>query len=102
MFEKCLASLGRRGRQVAISSSPDPIVSFNLVNFYHNESRLLGFDSLKLTIEESAAILRLLAPGFESGAFPPPQVETFPLEEGQRLYREMAASKVKIKPILAP
>ncbi len=102
MFEKCLASLGRRGRQMAISSSPDPIVSFNLVNFYHNESRLLGFDSLKLTIEESAAILRLLAPGFESGAFPPPQVETFPLEEGPRLYREMAASKVKIKPILAP
>ena len=102
MFEKCLASLALRGRQVAISSSPDPVVSFNLVNFYHNESRLLGFDSLKLSIAESAGILRLIVPGFESGIFPPPQVETFPLDEGPRLYREMAASKIKGKPILAP
>lgn len=102
MFEKCLASLALRGRQVAISSSPDPVVSFNLVNFYHNESRLLGFDSLKLSIEESAAILRLLTPGIESGVFPPPQVETFPLAEGVRLYREIAASKIKGKPVLTP
>jgi len=102
MFEKCLASLALRGRQVAISSSPDPVVSFNLVNFYHNESRLLGFDSVKLSMEESAAILRLITPGIESGAFPPPEVEIFPLEEGVRIYREIAASKFKGKAILVP
>ena len=102
MFEKCLASLTLRGRQVAISSSPDPVVSFNLVNFYHNESRLIGFDSLKLGFEESARILRLITPGIESGIFPPPKVETFPLEDGPRLYREMDAGKIKIKPVLVP
>jgi NADPH2:quinone reductase len=32
MFEQCLAALAWRGRQVAISSSPEPRVSFNLVN----------------------------------------------------------------------
>jgi len=32
----------RRVRQGAIGSSPEPQVSFNLVDFYHNESRLLG------------------------------------------------------------
>ena len=61
MFEQCLAALAWRGRQVAISSSPEPRVSFNLVNFYHNESRLLGVDSLKLRTESypiGAAILR--------------------------------------------
>ncbi len=97
MFEKCLASLALGGRQVAISSSPDPVV-----NFYHNESKLLGFDSLKLNFEEIAAILRLMIPGIEAGLFPPPLVETFSLDEGLRLYREVAASKIKTKPILVP
>ena len=58
MFEKCLSALAWRGRQVAISSSPDPRVTFNLVDFYHNESRLLGVDSLKLGFEDAANILR--------------------------------------------
>ncbi|MGA8659745.1 MAG: zinc-binding alcohol dehydrogenase family protein, partial [Chthoniobacterales bacterium] len=31
LFEQCLAALAWRGRQVAISSSPEPRVSFNLV-----------------------------------------------------------------------
>jgi NADPH:quinone reductase-like Zn-dependent oxidoreductase len=100
MFEKCLASLALRGRQVAISSSPDPRVSFNLVDFYHNESRLLGLDSLKITFEESAQTLRLLTPGIESGIYPPPRLQTFPLDDAPRLYRELVASKMK--PILVP
>jgi NADPH:quinone reductase len=99
-FEQCLGALAWRGRQVAISSSPDPRVSFNLVDFYHNESRLLGVDSLKLSFEETAEILRRLTPGIEAGTFPPPQVETFRLEEGPRLYRDVAESKIKTKPIL--
>jgi NADPH:quinone reductase len=102
MFEKCLAAVAWRGRQVAISSSPDPRVSFNLVDFYHNESKLLGVDSLKLGFEETAQILRQIAPWFESGAFPPPRVETFSLEEGPRLYRDIAESKIKTKPVLIP
>ena len=78
MFEQCLAALAWRGLQVAISSSPEARVSFNLVNFYHNESRLLGVDSLKLSFEETAEILRQLTPGIESGTFPPPVVGDFP------------------------
>ena len=66
------------------------------------ESRLLGVDSLKLSFEETAEILRQLTPGIESGIFPPPRVETFPLEEGPGLYRDMAESKIKGKPILIP
>jgi NADPH:quinone reductase len=102
MFEKCLAAVAWRGRQVAISSSSEPRVSFNLVDFYHNESRLLGVDSLKLSFEETADILRQLTPGIEAGRFQPPQVETFALEEGPQLYRDIAASRIKAKPILIP
>src|SRR6201982_4158970 len=99
---KNASALAWRGRQVAISSSPEPRVSFNLVDFYHNESRLLGVDSLKLSFEETAEILRQLTPAIESGIFPPPRVETFPLEEGPGLYRDMAESKIKGKTILIP
>ena len=102
MFEPCLAALAWRGRQVAISSSPEPRVSFNLVDFYHNESRLLGVDSLKLSFEETGGILGQLTPGIEAGVIPPPQVESFPLEAGPQLYRDITASKRKVKCILIP
>jgi NADPH:quinone reductase len=102
MFEKCLAAVAWRGRQVAISSTSEARVSFNLVDFYHNESRLLGVDSLKLSFQETADILRQLTPGVEAGRFKPPQVETFSLEEGPQLYRDIAASRIKAKPILIP
>jgi NADPH:quinone reductase-like Zn-dependent oxidoreductase len=38
----------------------------------------------------------------EAGTFPSPAVETFPLEEGLRLYRDIAESRSKTKPILVP
>ncbi|MBV8812927.1 MAG: zinc-binding alcohol dehydrogenase family protein [Verrucomicrobia bacterium] len=102
MFEKCLGALAWRGRQVAISSSPEPRVSFNLVDFYHNESRLIGVDSLKLSFDETAKILHQLTAGFESGLYPPPNLEIFSLEEGPRLYRDIAEGKIKAKAVLVP
>jgi NADPH:quinone reductase len=102
MFGQCLGALAWRGRQVAISSSPEPRVSFNLVDFYHNESRLLGVDSLKLSFDETAEILRRLTAGFESGLYPPPSLESFSLEEGPRIYRDIDDGKIKTKPIVVP
>jgi len=102
MFEVSLSALAWRGRQIAISSSPEPRVSFNLVDFYHNESRLFGVDSLKLGFQETGDILRRLITGFESGDFPPPEVETYPLEQGPALYRDINESKIKGKPVLVP
>jgi NADPH:quinone reductase-like Zn-dependent oxidoreductase len=102
MFEKCLSALAWRGRQVAISSSPDPRVSFSLVDFYHNESRLLGVDSLKLGFEDAANILREMTPGFESGEFPPPIVQAFPLANAPEIYKGMNEGRLKGKIVLNP
>jgi NADPH:quinone reductase len=102
LFEKCLGALAWHGRQVSISSGSQPRVSFNLVDFYHKESRLLGVDSLKLGFEEAGEILRQLTKGIESGVFPAPHGETFSLGEGPRLYREIADSRIKGRPILVP
>jgi NADPH:quinone reductase len=102
LFEKCLQSLAWRGRQVAIASIPEARVSFNLVDFYHNESRLLGVDSLKLDFEEAAGILRSLTPLIESGELPLPQVQAYPLARAPELYRGIATATVKGKPVLIP
>jgi NADPH:quinone reductase len=101
-FNKCLGSLALRGRQVCISSSPEPSVQFNLVDFYHNESQLFGVDSLKLSFEEAAEILHNLTPGFESGEFPPPEVNTFSLAEGPEVYRGIYEARLKAKAVLKP
>ena len=55
-----------------------------------------------MTLAESAAILRQLAPGFESGAFRPPAVETCPLTESPAAYARLNAGDVKGKLVLVP
>jgi NADPH2:quinone reductase len=102
MFEPCLRSLALRGRHIAIASNPDPRVSFNLVDFYHRESQLIGIDSLKLTFDEAAEILRGLTPGIEDGTFPPPITRSCGFEEAIAAYRWVSEGKAKEKQILVP
>jgi NADPH:quinone reductase-like Zn-dependent oxidoreductase len=102
LFERCLAALARRGRQVAIASGGKPTVSFNLVNFYHNESRLIGVDSLKSSFAQAGQVLRELVPAFESGELPVPDVEAAPLETGPEIYRQIEAGTLRKKFVLVP
>jgi NADPH:quinone reductase-like Zn-dependent oxidoreductase len=102
LFEPCMKSLAHRGRHVVIAAAGDPHVGFDLRDFYHREGRLLGVDTLKLTLAESAAILRQLAPGFDSGAFRPPAVETCPLAESPGAYARLHAGDVNRKLVLVP
>ena len=67
LFEPALRSLGLRGRHVVISSRGEPRVSFNLIDFYHNFSRLLGVDSYGLTARQVGEIAAEIARGFEAG-----------------------------------
>jgi NADPH:quinone reductase-like Zn-dependent oxidoreductase len=100
LFEPCLASLARRGRQVAIASNGETRVSFNLIDFYHNESRFSGLDTLKMSFMEVGGILRQLVPGFESGEFQAPDCQTFPLDRAPEIYRQIHESKLKGKIVL--
>jgi NADPH:quinone reductase-like Zn-dependent oxidoreductase len=102
LFEPCMKSLAHRGRHVVIAASGEPYVRFDLSDFYHREGRLVGVDTLKLTLAESASILRQLAPGFESGAFRPPAVESCPLTESPGAYARLHAGDVKGKLVLVP
>jgi len=103
LFEPCLQCLAFGGRQVAIASSPDPKVTFNLVDFYHNQSHLIGVDSIQLSFEDSGRILRSLLPYFESGEFEP-QGDPVPVGFDAVLgaYRELAEGVAKAKYVFVP
>jgi NADPH:quinone reductase-like Zn-dependent oxidoreductase len=100
MFEPALRSLRVGGRQVAISSR-DPRVTFNLVEFYHNSSRLLGVDSYALSSRQIAEIESELQCGFETGVLRPPPVEIVPFEKSVDAYSRMAAGHAKGKQVLS-
>ena len=66
MFERALGCLRIGGRQVAITSTGDRRVSFDLVEFYHNESLLIGVDSMKFSPHDVSVIADELRQGFEA------------------------------------
>jgi len=87
MFEPGLNCLGMHGRQTAITSTGGSRVSFDLIEFYHKSARLIGVDSLKVSMRAVGAILDELARGFEEGALTPPHVETHPLRDAVAAYQ---------------
>ena len=103
LFAPCLQCLALGGRQVAIASSPEPRVTFNLVDFYHNQSHLTGVDSIQLSFEDSGRILRSLLPYFESRDFGP-QMDPVPVGFDAVLsaYRELAEDTPKAKYVFVP
>jgi len=90
-FEPSLGMLAHRGRLAVLASPGQRRVGFDLLDFYHNESRLFGVDTLARDMTESAAILDGLLPGFEDGSFLPPVIaREFDLEHGVEGYRTVA------------
>jgi NADPH:quinone reductase-like Zn-dependent oxidoreductase len=83
MFEPSLRSLRFGGRQVAITSTGDGRVSFNLIDFYHKE------------------IADELRPGFETGALKLPPIEIVPFEKAVDAYSRMATGQAKAKLVLS-
>jgi NADPH:quinone reductase-like Zn-dependent oxidoreductase len=94
MFPPALACLGLRGRLLEMSVTGGRQVSFDLADFYHNESRLIGVDTLKLDLTASAAVLEALTPGFEAGDYRPAEIgRRFPLEAAVAAYEAVAAGE---------
>jgi NADPH:quinone reductase len=102
LFQIGLSLLGHRGRQVEITSPSERLVSIDLVDFYHNESQLLGVDTLKRDLTATARILEKLRPGFETGAYTPPTIaDIVPLSQAQDAYERVAKGqrgRVMLKP----
>ena len=103
LFESALKSLTHRGRILEISSVGDRRVSFDLIDFYHNESRLFGVDTRSRNAVASSALLDALTPFFEQGTFGPPAVHrVFPLTDGVKAYEELGRGHVRGRLVLSP
>lgn len=100
LFEPCLECLSQHGRQVAIASTGDPRVSFNLIGFYHKQAHLIGLDTLKLSFEECANILKALVPGMERGLFIPQKIDEVSLTDAPKAYEEILNGKTRNKKVI--
>ena len=91
VFGIALDLLAHRGRQVEITAPTERRATLDLVNFYHNESQLLGVDTLKRDLTASARILEELRPGFDSGIYQPPVISrSMPLAQAPQAYELVA------------
>jgi NADPH:quinone reductase-like Zn-dependent oxidoreductase len=103
MFRAALGCLAPFGRLIEISVTGQREVTFNLADFYHNEGRILGVDSLKLDLVAAGDILEGLRPGFEDGSYQkPPIAETYKLSEAAAAYQAVAdgrAGRVVLRPL---
>jgi NADPH:quinone reductase-like Zn-dependent oxidoreductase len=103
MFEPGLRSLRHRGRLLELSSAGDRRVSFDLLDFYHNETQLFGVDTRARDAVASSALLEALTPFFEQGTFQSPAIDrAFPLTEGIKAYEEVDRGDVRGRLVLTP
>jgi NADPH:quinone reductase len=93
-FEAAHKSLALRGRQILIAAI-NPVVPFNILEFYRGQHTYVGIDSLGLLSVASGAVLRELVPGFLSGhlrPFPIKPGAIYPLEDAKSAFIAVAGS----------
>jgi len=100
MFEPSLKSLRYGGRQISISSTKDRTVSFDLVDFYHNSSRLAGVDTMKLTGAEIANVMNQLQIGFQEGHLQAPEITAWAFDRAIEAYKAVEKGGTSAKHIL--
>jgi NADPH:quinone reductase len=100
LFEPALNSLRRGGRQVAITSVGKRRVEFDLLDFYHQERRLIGVDTVALTGADIARIMSALGEGFDQGHLEPSPATTRPFAEAVKAYEEVASGRSSTTQIL--
>jgi NADPH:quinone reductase-like Zn-dependent oxidoreductase len=101
LFQACLNSLAVHGRQIAINSVGDRRVSFDLIDFYHQQIHLIGVDSMKFTGAQIARMLNALKPGFANGGLRPYNLQTWPLERAVEAYETVSRGS-PLKHVLLP
>jgi NADPH2:quinone reductase len=69
-FNAAHRSLAAGGRQILIAAV-DPVVEFNILEFYRGRHTYVGIDTLAFSSVESADVLRSIIPGFGGGFLRP-------------------------------
>ena len=96
LFEQCLPTLGSGGRIIEISASAGKSkVSFDLLDFYRRDLKLIGVNTLHLDAMACAEVLQKLTSNLE-GLSPSIDIgATYSLEEAVTAYQQVNDRKVK-------
>src|SRR4030088_2915606 len=103
-FQAAHKSLALRGRQILIAAV-NPIVQFNILEFYRGQHTYVGIDTLALSSIATGAVLRELGPGFASGQLKPFPIKPgaiYPLEDAKAAFLAVAGSsrdRVILRPV---
>jgi NADPH:quinone reductase-like Zn-dependent oxidoreductase len=103
-FQAAHKSLALRGRQILIAAV-NPIVQFNILEFYRGQHSYVGIDTLALSSIATGAVLRELGPGFASGQLKPFPIKPgaiYPLEDAKAAFLAVAGSsrdRVILRPV---
>lgn len=100
LFESCLLTLRRGGRQIVIASAAKPQVEFNLVDFYHNELQLFGVDTMASTGPENAVRMNQLRDLFDGGYLQPPAIHVSDFGHAREVYASVGEKKTLDKQVL--
>ena len=93
-FQAAHKSLALRGRQILIAAI-NPIVPFNILEFYRGQHTYVGVDTLGLSSVATGAVLKQLVPGFASGhlkPFPIQPAAIYSLENAKSAFVAVAGS----------
>jgi NADPH:quinone reductase len=90
LFEPCLKSLSKGGRQIAIASHSHPRVEFDLVEFFHKTAWLGAVSSIDMDGGEIARVFDELRDGFATEHLKVPQVARTRFESALELYADAA------------
>jgi NADPH2:quinone reductase len=93
-FQAAHQSLALRGRQILIAAI-NPIVPFNILEFYRSQHTYVGIDTLGLSSTATGAVLRELGSGFASGHLKPfaiKQSAIYSLDEAKAAFLAVAGS----------
>jgi NADPH:quinone reductase-like Zn-dependent oxidoreductase len=89
-FEAGVRALGTHGRLVCISTTGERNVRFDLLDFYRQELRFFGLNTLLYDVVAGARVLSQLLPGFDGGHLSVRVGKTFPLAEAVSAYELVA------------
>jgi NADPH:quinone reductase len=103
LFGACLRTLRVGGRQIAIANVAGPAsdVHFNLTEFYHKQTHLIGVDTFKLTGPEIAETMNRLREGFEAGFLQVAEPEKNEFARAVEAYAKQAEKKSRAKQVLS-
>jgi NADPH2:quinone reductase len=93
-FQAAHQSLAVRGRQILIAAI-NPIVPFNILEFYRGQHSYVGIDTLGLSSTATGAVLKELVAGFASGHLKPFPIKSgaiYPLENAKAAFVAVAGS----------